>query len=119
MPDFPRQWQYFANAVGGAAPPSITLPAIVNVSHVLTSIVAQIENFTASGYGPVVAVTFGATVVWQGLCNSAPDTGAGAQDGSLSWTGSLAAAPNTAATVSFSVIEASVTEWLTIQGYDF
>lgn len=119
MSDLPRGWQITGNKTGAGVGVACTQPASPGVSHVLTSIVAQIANSGGASYAPLVDVLFGAVVVWQGIVSADPVVApATIEVGELSWNGSLVAPVNTLVTVEVTAVAAGIQEWLTIQGYD-
>lgn len=109
--EFPRGWQAF-NGPGVGVSAIITIPALPNISHVLTSIMAQDIGAGAIG-NAAIEVLSGATVLFTGQIGAQPAGGVG----EFNWSGSLLIPINTVLTVEMSAV-AGAFELLTVQGYD-
>lgn len=118
MAPYPSQWQYAVSPVAGVAA-DITIPAIVGIAHVLTSISAQLFVTASATADPAILVLFGGVQIVDGLlladANAVPSTVALA---SWNWAGALPAPTNTTVEVKFNSTAATQSQFLIIQGYE-
>lgn len=124
--DFPRGWD-FSQAQNQAGAASITLPALIAVSHVLTGIEAKLTVFSAVAaavsFSVFVNIVNGAQIFQQHLLIAGvPQTavaGSSTSEDEWTWSGKFAASPGNALTVAFNTAAiANVIENLSIHGYD-
>jgi hypothetical protein len=115
---FPRNWDYFNEPAAGLAP-SITLPAIATITHVLTSVVATVQNSTAAAVGAcdvtVQILAVNTVIALTGYLPASEQFAASAG----SWTGSIASPPGGSLIVLVNPGVAGTVMTLEAQGFDF
>lgn len=111
--EFPRGT--VTSALNSAAVASITIPAVVGVSHVVTDVYGKL--ITSSVYGPIVSLSsasLGTIFLMQLVCPGTSD----ATDSDDASGLQLRAAPNEAVTIAFNAWIAGTTEFIRAQWYD-
>lgn len=117
--ELPRGWDIPTTAVGAGSTPSITVPAVPGVQHILTSIVAAVAIVTSGGPGHLTAIEInGGTRGYISTGDSTTATSLG-NVGTFSWTGKFISDLGAALVVAFTgPIAVDCQGTLEIQGYD-
>lgn len=117
--EFARNWDIFQTTAVGIEN-VITLPAIANVSHVLTVVNASVIYSALNSVLTPISIFYQIsginTVI--GYTPAVQTSATQADTGVFNWTGIVTAPPGLAVLVAFLAGEANTVQTLEVQGYD-
>lgn len=116
---YPDHWRaYTATGPASGINPSIAVPAIPNVSHVLTDVIASATWSAGAGIqAPAIGVYANPSGVLQKWLIFTSVGGANSGGNQFPWSGKLLLPPNTGFTVAWQIGVANVFMWLELAGY--